>query len=51
MLSAAYEAFEHLAAALQAGPVFAASVVAAAPAADGCGRLALAPSPLYARQR
>ena len=48
MLSAAYEAFEYLAAALQAGPVFAESVVAAGPAADGCGKLALAPSLLPA---
>jgi len=37
MLNAAYEAFEYLAAAVQAGSVFAASVVAAAPAADGRG--------------
>jgi hypothetical protein len=48
MLSAAYQAFEYLAAALQADPVFAASVVAAAPAAYGWGKLALAPSLLPA---
>jgi succinylarginine dihydrolase len=48
MLSAAYQALEYLAAALQAGPVFAASVVAAASAADGRGKLALAPSLLPA---
>ena len=48
MLSAAYQAFEYLAAALQAGPVFAASVVALASAADGRGKSALAPSLLPA---
>jgi len=43
-LGAAYEAFEYLAAALEAGPMFAAVVMAAVHAADGREELGRAPS-------
>jgi len=48
-LGGAYDAFENLLAALEAGPVFAASVMAALHAAEGRNELDLAPSllPIY----